>query len=339
MKSAARCVSPVGGEVVREIKLTGVASAPHIVNTELPQGVKYVPYSCMIATDNMYTWNRTTFSIVKGELPEGLEFYGNTGEIYGTPQESGTFPLTIQVDFSSPRFESTSVDLELVVQDNTNENVYMATDDGYEIETHLGEEQGTGTYDFLLTDYDTDQLFVSTADIYGFQGLWLNGQELEPGVDYTVVRGSTRVTIYAQTFEDKGIMGGANTIAAEFRTTDGTNELKRTAQNFRLPDLSEEEDGNGGQGGSGSQGGNGGQGNSGGQDGSGNTATVTVTGSGSSAGQVSGQAAANAAGTANGSTVPQTSDSLPYTLCVVLALVSACGLAGLLIYRKVHVSE
>ena len=318
----------VGGEVVREIKLTGVASAPHIVNTELPEGVKYVPYSCMIATDNMYTWNRTTFSIVKGELPEGLEFYGNTGEIYGTPQESGTFPLTIQVDFSSPRFESTSVDLELVVQDNTNENVYMATDDGYEIETHLGEEQGTGTYDFLLTDYDTDQLFVSTADIYGFQGLWLNGQELEPGVDYTVVRGSTRVTIYAQTFEDKGIMGGANTIAAEFRTTDGKNELKRTAQNFRLPDLSEEEDGSGGNGG---QGGSGGQGNSGGQDGSGNTATVTVTGSGSSAGQVSGQAAANAAGTANGSTVPQTSDSLPYTLCVVLALVSACGLAGLVI--------
>lgn len=333
----------LNGETVRDIKLTGVASAPHIVNTELPQGVKYVPYSCMIATDNMYTWNRTTFSIVKGELPEGLEFYGNTGEIYGTPQESGTFPLTIQVDFSSPRFEPATVDLELVVQDNTNENVYMATDDGYEIETPLGEEQGTDTYDFLLTDYDTDQLFVSTADIYGFQGLWLNGQELEPGVDYTVVRGSTRVTIYAQTFEDKGIMGGANTIAAEFRTTDGTNELKRTAQNFRLPDLSEEEDGSGGNGGNGgqggSQGGNGGQGNSGGQDGSGNTATVTVTGSGSSAGQVSGQAAANAAGTANGSTVPQTSDSLPYTLCVVLALVSACGLAGLLIYRKVHVSE
>ena len=61
---------------------------------------------------------------------------------------------------------------------------------------------------------------------------------------------------------------------------------------------------------------------------------MTATGGNSSDGQVSGQAAENAAGTASGSTVPQTGDSLPYTLCAVLALVSACGLAGLLIRRR-----
>ena len=143
--------------------------------------------------------------------------------------------------------------------------------------------------------------------------------------------------------QNKTNKDGANTIAAEFRTNDEDNELRRTAQNFRIETISVEPqpdtdpDDQGGSGNSGGQGGNGGQGGRGGQSGnsgSGNTVTVTATGGNSSDGQVPGQAAENAAGTASGSTVPQTGDSLPYTLCAVLALVSACGLAGLLIRRR-----
>lgn len=221
----------------REIKLTGIASTPHIVSKTLDEAVKYVPYSFVVATNNMYSWNEATFKIVDGKLPEGLDLYEKTGEIYGVPQEAGEFKFTIQMDNSSTRFVSSTADFVLTVQQNTNEAVYMKSDDGYKIEVPLGEEQGEGTYDFYLENYDTDQLYVSEGNYGEFKGLWLNGERLDKGIDYTAVSGSTRITIRSQTFADKANKSGVNTIAAEFRVNnDNSQELKRTAQNFRLPE-------------------------------------------------------------------------------------------------------
>ena len=260
----------------RDIKLTGIAATPLITTTELDEGVKYVPYSYMIATDNMYRWNRTTFRITEGELPEGLELYEKTGEIYGTPQETGTFPITVEVQFSDRRFAPATASFDLVVKENTNENVYLETDEGYMIETHLGVEQGEGTYDFYLEDYSEDQLYVSAGEFYEFEDLWLNGEKLVRNVDYFGASGSTRLTIRSQTFADKAVLNGANTIAAEFRVEgDRDNELKRTAQNFRLP-----EDGSGAPVEDDSQGsGNGDQGGGSGNNQGGNTGSNNQSGS------------------------------------------------------------
>ena len=239
-------------------------------------------------------------------------------------------------------FEPSTVQLTLTVKDNTNDNVYNETDEGYTLLASIGEDKNND-HDFVLTDTGEDVQFWSEGELDEFVDLWLNGEKLEEGVDYTAVHGSTRITISSQTMQNKTNKDGANTIAAEFRTNDEDNELRRTAQNFRIETISVEPqpdtdpDDQGGSGNSGGQGDNGSQGGSGGQSGnsgSGNTVTVTATGGNSSDGQVPGQAAENAAGTASGSTVPQTGDSLPYMLCAVLALVSACGLAGLLIRRR-----
>ena len=219
----------------RDIKLTGIAANPGIVTTELTDAVKYVPYSQMIVTDNMYKWNHTTFKIVDGKLPNGLKLYEKTGEIYGVPQETGSFTFTVQVDYSSSRFTSSQQELTLVVKDNTNTNVYNETDMGYSIKQFIGVEQGAGTRDYYLADASTDQLYVSEGEMYEFVGLWLNGEKLTMGQDYTAVRGSTRITIKSQTFANKAKNDGYNTLAAEFRVGGSTNnELKRTAQNFRL---------------------------------------------------------------------------------------------------------
>lgn len=314
------------------------------------------------------------------------------------------------------------LEFELVIKENTNKNVYLETDEGYEIEVPLGEEQGEGTYDFLLNDISKDQLFVSVGEMVEFQDLWLNGEKLERGVDYTVVRGSTRVTINSQTFQEKG-NAGANTIAAEFRVGGDTdNELKRSAQNFRLPDNFNNN--NPGNGGSGSD--------SNGGSGSGDSGSSSVTATGNGAGETAAQAntvnlnlylvdendqpisgatvelhstvrtgVTNARGlvtfanvefgshsitvkdsggnvlatrsfvltpgsagvsggtiTATGGqtlsirirladnqlsflsvSVPQTSDSFNYTLCVVLLGISACGMAGMMVYRKKRKAE
>lgn len=232
----------------RDIELTGIAANPHIVSANLDDAVMYVPYSYMVVTDNMYKWNRTTFKLIDGKLPEGMKLYENTGEIYGTPTESGEFTFTVQADYSSSRFSPSTATYTLKVLDNSNIDVYNQTDEGYEIEMHLGVEQGEGTRDFWIEDPSKDQLFVSSGEFVEFVNLWLNGEYLIPGVDYTAESGSTRITIKSQTFQNKALQEGYNTIAAEFRVDgDYQNELKRTAQNFRLSDIKNEGgSGNGG---------------------------------------------------------------------------------------------
>ena len=273
----------------REIKLTGIAANPKIVSATLDDAVKFVPYSYMVVTDNMYRWNNSTFTLVDGALPRGMMLYENTGEIYGVPQESGDFTFTVRVDYSSSRFSPSQATYTLHVEDNTNQAVYNETDEGYIIETPLGVEQGAGTRDFYLADTSTDQLYVSQGEYGEFIAVWLNGRRLIRGVDYLSESGSTRITIRSQTFAQKAYTDRYNTIAVEFRVGGSLdNELKRTAQNFRLTaDLLP--DGSGSSGGSSS-----GSGSSGSSGGSQNAAQNA----GQNAGQSAGASAQGAAGSA-----------------------------------------
>lgn len=223
------------GMVPIVITLTGRAQNPKIVTEDLTDAVKYVPYSCLVTTNNMYDWTDVTFSITSGELPEGVELNTSTGEIYGVAQETGEFDITVEAAFTSDTytFESSSVDVTLTVLDNTNDNVYYETDDGYDILVSVGEDED-GTHDYILTEYD-DEEFRSSGEMGEFIDLWLNGEKLEEGIDYTVASGSTKITIMKQTFENKANTSGSNTLAAEFRVNgDTSNTLKRTAQNFRI---------------------------------------------------------------------------------------------------------
>ena len=224
------------------IELTGYAGNPSIITKELSDAVKYVPYSYVVATDNMYDWNKVTFKL-EGKLPKGLEFYPATGEIYGVPQETGKFPIKVTASYSRKEFVSSSAEFTLTVKENTNDNVYLSTDEGYMIEQHIGTETVAGSHDYYLNSTG-DQLFVSAGVLGEFMGLWLNGQKLVDGVDYEKESGSTRITVRSQTFQNKA-KDGSNTIAAEFRVDgDRNKELKRTAQNFRmnLPSSDDEDD-------------------------------------------------------------------------------------------------
>lgn len=85
-------------------------------------------------------------------------------------------------------------------------------------------------------------LYRSEGEFEEYVNLWLNGQLLVRGEDYDAESGSTKITVYAQTFQNKANLDGVNTIAAEFRTTDvnslntihDTNTMHVTAQNFRI---------------------------------------------------------------------------------------------------------
>lgn len=248
------------------IELTGYASNPKIVTTGLSNAVKYVPYSYVVSTNNMYEWNKVTFALDWGTLPQGVSLDPNTGEIYGVPQETGNFHLRIRADFSRTEFVSSTADFVLRVKDNSNQNVYMATDAGYALKDHVGVEAGAGTYDYVLQD-SGDQLFTSEGVLNEFMDLWLNGEKLVEGEDYTKENGSTKITIRSQTFANKANKEGMNTLSAEFRVDgDLTKDLKRAAQNFRLDIQDNGGSGNGSSGdgsGSGSSGGSSGSGSSG----------------------------------------------------------------------------
>lgn len=236
-------------ELLAVIKLSDLAQNPEIITEEVDHAVKYVPYSYLITTDNMYDWVNVSYELTEGSLPEGVELIEETGELYGVPKETGTFDFTVSTYFESTSenyaFESSEVELTLTVNDNTDANVYNATDaaDNYSILDAIGTEATAGDHHYILEDYSDGQVFRSEGELGQFVDVWLNGEKLVRNVDYTAENGSTRITISAQTFENKANKNGErNTIAAEYRTNDpsskndseNTNELKRTSQNFYI---------------------------------------------------------------------------------------------------------
>lgn len=218
------------------IELNGTAQQPKIVTETLSDAVKYVPYAHIVVTDNIHSWNDVTFELISGKLPDGVELNTQTGEIYGTPQEAGEFHFTVEAKYTY--FEPTQQPLTLNVKDNTNENVFQASDEEYAILDSIGEDVN-GDHNYVLKETG-DQVFRSNGEFADFVDFWLNGEKLVEGVDYDVSEGSTRITIRSQTFENKANQDGSNTIAAEFRTNGGDpngtheGELKRTAQNFTM---------------------------------------------------------------------------------------------------------
>ena len=221
------------------IRLSGHAIQPEITTDALGPAVKYVPYSYIIATNNMHEWNDVTFHLT-GELPPGMVFDSKVGEIYGAPLETGEYTFTVTADYGADGFEPSRKEFTIRVLDNEDRTVFETSDAGYEI---VPEENGVsgyvgtqeGDYDFVLDSLDTDELFISNGEYGEFTKLWLNGEVLEEGVDYEKEPGSTRITIYAQTLRERTRTDGPNTIAAEFTTESARGEqLRRTSQNYRV---------------------------------------------------------------------------------------------------------
>lgn len=206
------------------LTLTGTVGDPCITTDEIPEAVKYVPYGTMIQNNNKYSWNKTSYDWVGGSLPKGMEVKQN-GEIYGVPAETGEFTFKVRMNNSYYSFSFCEKTYTLVVAENTDENVDAATDTGYELKERL-----QNIYLDSLGD-DSGQLVVSEGEFAEFVEAYLDGEALVKGEDYASEAGSTRITIRNQTFADQD--EGTHTLSMEFRTQ-GTNELKRAAQNFTV---------------------------------------------------------------------------------------------------------
>ena len=228
------------GEEVR-IRLTGTAGVPKITTEKVVDGVKYVPYSSVIQTNNMYASDAVVFELVAGTLPAGVVVKPN-GEVYGVPQFSGTFTFTVRASYNGDASLFDEKEFTLTITENTDENVYTATDPGYTVLYPIGDETEGGAYHFVVTDL-VDQTFRSQGEFGCFVDLWLDGRRLTRGVDYLAESGSTVITIFGETLDSNDTGDeGTHTIAAEFREGDETGgSLKRAAQNYVIKNTSQNE--------------------------------------------------------------------------------------------------
>lgn len=222
------------------IKLTGVAGTPKITTTSVIDGVKYVPYSSVIQTNNMKASDAISFKVTSGKLPDGVKIKPN-GELYGVPTKAGQYTFTVMAVYNGDETISDSKEFTLTVLDNTNENV---------------EATNIGIHGYPLLDRIPDTLDVTQISADGevfrsegvysdFVAFYLDGRKLTEGRDYTSESGSTKITIQAQTFRNAG--NGTHTLSAEFRTNaNADGEMKSTAQNVKISGASH----SGGSGGS-----------------------------------------------------------------------------------------
>lgn len=223
------------GIETQKIILSGTAGVPKITTSTLSNAVKYVPYSVLIQTNNMYGDSGVSFSAAS-PLPAGLELHED-GEIYGAPQRAGTYQFKVRMSYNGAVVETKEFSLEVL--ENTDYNVYHASDSSYQILLHIGTDN---TSEDETTDPDaTDSWIIQAGDLPNetfrsngaylyFTKVWLDGVELKPS-QYTAEEGSTKIIQL-----DAGLGGnkynGVHTIATEFREGGPKGTLKRTSQNF-----------------------------------------------------------------------------------------------------------
>ena len=201
----------------RYVYLTGTIN-PSLITDEVPDAVKYVPYSVMVQTNNHTYSNTVTYSITDGELPAGISLNPHTGEIYGVPTQVGIYDFEITASFSAGVFKDSTQNYQIVVSDNTDANVEAEND--YTIIERVEDIHETDDY--------TDQLFHIDHAFSEFEKFFLDGRLLTNGVDYDAEEGSTKITVRAQTFRTAG--PGRHTISAEFRNSE--NVMTKAAQNY-----------------------------------------------------------------------------------------------------------
>lgn len=296
------------GTPIMALSLTGTAGAPVIVTDSIPEAVKYVPYGAMIQNSSKYKKTKVKYGMYWGTLPAGMQVMEN-GEVYGVPQEAGSFRFGVRMATENPNSNSTRI-YTLVVKENTDTNVDAATDTGYRV---------TQRIPTVAIGADGSHVFVSQGVLNEFTDVYLDGEKLVKDVDYTAESGSTRLTIGSQTLTRSNTTG-THTLGAEFRTS-GEHVLKAAAQNFKVVAKGANTGNGGSSGGSGNSGGSENDGSTGGNaggSGNGDSAGGNTGGSGngSSAGNsATGNGAAGrmgaAAGTARGTGLATAADAQP----------------------------
>ncbi len=215
-------ISADGVEPVK-IRLTGLSRVPKITTETAKDGVKFVHYSSLIQTNNMYDSNDIRFEISEGSLPNGVRMKPN-GELYGVPTQTGEFTFTVKASYAGNAEEFDTHEYTIHIADNTKENVESATTAGYELTEKIPEN---------VTSLNQTFVFHSNGALDEFMNIYKDGKLLIEGEDYEKTEGSTVITIDSQTIGEDD--DGEHTISAEFRSGgDKNGQMNVSTQNYTL---------------------------------------------------------------------------------------------------------
>lgn len=210
------------GSEVMVLALTGVIGNPRITMKEIKNPTKYVPYGTMIMNSNKYSWNKVSYKLESGKLPDGMELMQN-GELYGVPMEAGDFEITVRMKNSYMYFPDDIKTFKFTVLDNTDSNVDQAQDNGYQLTKKI-----SGIYD---TTASGDYLIISEGIFDEYTDLYIDGEKLTRGTDYEAESGSTHITIAAQSLKKTS---GTHTIGVEFQRNKNKGSVRAAAQNYTV---------------------------------------------------------------------------------------------------------
>lgn len=207
------------------------------VTSEIRQlsAVKYVPYSEKVIPNWYPTWTVTGTEGFQG----WMEF--RDGVLSGVPTEAGEFEFAITVYDGGGDY---TYRFALTVADSAGASADSMISEGYEIEQPMPEVV-TDDKDHVFEVEDIEETVAEVGSNYQrFLDVYLDGVKLkggkvdsleqaEAGWEYYAQEGSTKITIFAQTFQNKP--EGTHTIAATFQALDGSeNKVDSVAENFTI---------------------------------------------------------------------------------------------------------
>lgn len=165
------------GRYTYDIPLSGYAGQREFYNTTQDStpgaftAVKYVPYSLYVDTLDINSdgqVNSSSTVTVEG-LSNGFSYDPATYEIYGVPKRSGreTFTVTVNYSDGDGRIQTKTRSYTINVKNNTNSNVFNATDEGYELKKPIGEEVAPNDF---VREYYTYPNFAEINYMYNITG-------------------------------------------------------------------------------------------------------------------------------------------------------------------------
>ncbi|MBQ9347876.1 MAG: InlB B-repeat-containing protein, partial [Oscillibacter sp.] len=195
-----------------------------IITQDLPDVIQYVPFrqqlSCYAASPGGESVSTENVVWSGSGLPDGVSLSAD-GLLTGAVRQSGKFSFSVTASLPDEDSKADTVSLTLSVRRIESVNLTSLISDGCEILDRIPD-----MYDYV------DQTFRIAASLSGFQDLWVDGEKLKSGQDFTASEGSTRLNITANTF--KKIGEGTHTAVAQFLDEDGNTQLAAQAYTVDL---------------------------------------------------------------------------------------------------------
>ena len=265
------------------VKLTGVIGDPEIVTETLSDGVKYVHYSSVIQTSNLYDFDPPALEIVDPEnFPSWATLKAN-GEIYGMPMEEGQWTFKVRATFYGDPSKTDEQEYTLTVLTNSTENVWNINDYKRDLTVNnvsVPDGSNAAEYDLTVNEnallvIHTDAEYPEFADKLTVDGVELTQVNKDTPDDqlgenqYKTDEGSTIATIRSQTLR-AAANNSTHTISLENRVNkDVDAKMTRTSVNVTVKRTSSGGGSSGGGGGSSGGGSSGGSSSGGGSSSSG----------------------------------------------------------------------